>query len=126
MLRAFSTFNIMCEWLQCKVYIVYFNYRIVSPMFSSSFKDIFGSFFLRNVLRSCLNDFKPRECGFESYRRLNLLFSYFAIFLKIHLSSGLKCKGCLVKCLVKKKANQLDFRQIHCTSGFLYELISKI
>jgi len=26
----------------------------------------------------------------------------------------------------EKKANQLDFRQIRCTLGFLYELILKI
>ena len=59
--------------------------------------------FLRIVLRSCLNDSKPRDCGFESHRRL--------FFLSLFLV--LNAKYNMVKVfwvfLVKIIANQLDF-----------------
>ena len=39
----------------------------------------FRQFSLRIVLRSCVNDSKPMDCGYESHRRLYVLIFYFAI-----------------------------------------------
>ena len=39
----------------------------------------FSQFSLRIVLRSCVNDSKPMDCGYESHRRLYVLIGDFAI-----------------------------------------------
>ena len=56
----------------------------------------FRQFSSRIVLRSCLNDSKPRECRFESTGGLHLI-DLFRYFFKMQLNCDLKCKINIVK-----------------------------
>jgi len=48
------------------------------------FKDVFGSFFAQPIAQVFFS-LKPRDCGFESRRRLFILL--ISLFLKIQLNS---------------------------------------
>jgi len=59
---------------------MYYGVNLRLKLIVENIKGVFGSFFWRILLRMCLNDSVtsiPRDCRFESHRRLKFLFFNF-------------------------------------------------